>query len=215
MMILLHFQVGKKQTLFNLSFNITDQFLYIQKIFTDEKESELYHKYEHEIKFYQTFHNENPFICKFYGEVKKYDYIHLIIEYIEGQTLEEFIKNNYGKLDKMQKIQIILEIMCAIEYLHLNNFIYRDLKSDNIIIGSNRDAILIDFDNTRQNNDTEMTSDIVSPKYASPEQQKTNKYNISSDIYSLGKIIQFILTGNDKFDNNENLENSKDYKYLF
>ena len=63
------------------------------------------------------------------------------------------------------------------------SFIYRDLKSDNIIIDSNRDAILIDFDNTRQNNDTAMSSVIGSPKYASSEQLKENKYNISSDIH--------------------------------
>lgn len=178
-----------------LCFNTKDQFLYVLKYF-DNMNDDSIKRYDHEIEFYQNYNNKNPFISKFYGTANNSDYNVIIIEYIEGQTLLKFIENERGNLEKLKKIQIILEIMCVLEYLHLNNFIYRDLKPDNIIIDNNCDAILIDFDQAKQINEKSMTLNIGCDDFASPEQLSTKNYSIESDIYSLGKIIQFVITEN-------------------
>lgn len=132
-----------------LRFNIRDQFLYILKCFdSSDQNSRL--RFEREFSFFESHNDMNPFICKCYGKIEnKGAYLNsIIIEYIEGQTLNDFIQK--FQLDDEQRIKIIIEVLCAFEYLHLNDFMYRDLKSDNIIIDSKLNAILIDFDRLKK-----------------------------------------------------------------
>lgn len=66
----------------------------------------------------------------------------MVLEYIEGPLLSEMI----SKIDKNFKIKTIFEILIVVHYLHSNNFIYRDLKPNNIIINRNNTIVLIDLD---------------------------------------------------------------------
>ena len=109
-----------------------------------------------------------PLFPQFYGIVEGKDY--LVIEFINGETLS---KISEMKLNYDEKLSIIFEIILMIKYLHQNKYIYRDLKPNNIIIDSNKSAVLIDFDRLIKydsivSNGKEMTIDFSS-KFASPE----------------------------------------------
>ena len=136
----------------------------------------------------------------------------IVIEYIEGQTLYNFIIKEKGKYDNNIKMKIILEIMCAFEYLHLNDYIYRDLKFNNIIVDSKSNAILIDFGRLKRNDGEIMIADIGSRYFAALEQLKSNSYSFQSSIY-------FIITENTDFDSSkyplEYLKFYNIYKYCF
>lgn len=90
---------------------------------------------------------EHAFIPKYYGKVsfKEKDKNYLVIEYINGQELKDCIEKK--QLNPNEKINIIFQIMITIEYFHMNQFIYRDLKNNNILITEEKkDAVIIDFD---------------------------------------------------------------------
>lgn len=92
----------------------------------------------------------HPFIVHYFGYIEHYKRKYLLLEYVEGQTLDKYLKKRTN-LDYVDKCIIILELLITIHYLHSLKYIYQDLKLNNIIINENKDAILIDFDHLIQN----------------------------------------------------------------
>ena len=78
-------------------------------------------------------------------------------------------------------------------YLKENNYIYRDLKPNNVMIDINNQVILIDFDRMIENDASNYTKDF-SPYFVAPEiTQENGIITDRSDIYSIGLIINFFL----------------------
>ncbi|KAK8837018.1 hypothetical protein M9Y10_037063 [Tritrichomonas musculus] len=197
-----------------LRYNINDQSLYILKSFN----SSVYSKFDHESQFFEKIANYFHYIEKIYGTIEFDDIKYLVLEYVEGETLKEFIKNE--NLDFSQKLKIILEILLSVEFIHSQGIVLRDLKWDNIIIDSSLDAILIDFDSSKQlKKGEENTADIGSLLFTPPEQSNSNDYSYKVDVYSIGVIIHYIITGelynsrNEK--NNDNSTYPKDFEAIF
>ena len=151
-----------------------------------------------------------PYIVPYIGYIEfPYHPKYLLLEYVEGETLDKY---NLANLNEQEKYIIIFELLLTIQYLHSQHYICRDLRCGNIMINQNKDAILIDFDHVLKDDDKnketleeskERTNNFIDP--AVPDENKTYK----SDIYSLSYIIHFILYGkpqkiNDKLEINEN-----------
>ncbi|KAK8841493.1 hypothetical protein M9Y10_027112 [Tritrichomonas musculus] len=144
---------------------------------------------EREKKNYPKFNS--PFFPIFYGTIEKENSI--IIEFINGETLD-----NIGKLhlSKKEKYNIILQLIQSIQFLHHNHFIYRDLKPNNVMIDANKNLVLIDFDrllNTdRITENTQFTNDFSSD-FKAPEINSGN-FSYECDIYSIGLMIYYIMS---------------------
>ncbi|KAK8880742.1 hypothetical protein M9Y10_003429 [Tritrichomonas musculus] len=123
----------------------------------------------------------------------------IAFEYINGKILS--LVNNI-ELDFDDKITIIYQLLLILRYLHENNFVFRDLKPNNVIIDEDKTIILIDFDRmidiNQQKDDFDRTQDLSS-LFIAPEIIKTGNYSFKSDIYSLGKIIYFIMKEEEEF----------------
>ena len=149
---------------------------------------------------------QHPFIPRYIGNDSEN---YLVIEYIQGNTLN-YITNI--QLEMHEKIKIVFELMIVFQYIHHKNFIYRDLKPNNLIIDNNKNIVLIDFDkmisNSYVNNGYESTRDFTD--FGAPE-FSSNSSNISFkvDIYSIGKIIDFIF-----FKNQKQTEYTKEHSIL-
>ncbi|KAK8841569.1 hypothetical protein M9Y10_027193 [Tritrichomonas musculus] len=129
-----------------------------------------------------------PFLPRFYGKIQPENY--LVIDYIEGLPLNKIKELN---LNLFEKIMIILEIMFAVKFLHENNFVYRDLKPDNVIIDHNKTAVLIDFNRMiKQSNDYIGTVDFCQI-YMAPEIVNGKPFSYKADIYSIGFLIYYII----------------------
>lgn len=132
-----------------------------------------------------------PLLPEIYGKTNLNN--NIVIEYIDGPTL---VQIKTLQLTENDRITIIFELMIAIEYLHRNKHVYRDLKPNNVIIDNNKTAVLIDFDRMKdfdnESNKEIHTSDFQ-PYFAAPE-VLNKKFSYKSDIYSLGKMMYYIMT---------------------
>ena len=143
---------------------------------------------QREINNYINF--KHPFLPDFYGKVKDNDFF--IIEFINGQTLKNI---DMIELTNNDVLSIIFQMMMIIKFFYENELIYRDLKPNNLIIDENKIVTLIDLDRLIHKNDDDdepMTKDLNS-YFSAPEVNQKGIYSYESDIYSLGKMIQYVM----------------------
>ena len=131
-------------------------------------------------------------------EMIEYDGNYLIVEeYIKGKSVEEIIDEE-GKLSAENACRYIIDICKALESIHRENIIHRDISPDNVIIDENNRARLLDFDIARFGNKNKSmdTSILGTAGFASPEQFGFGETDVRSDVYSLGNLFNYMLTGN-------------------
>jgi serine/threonine protein kinase len=123
---------------------------------------------------------------------------YLVMEYIDGATLEEEMKQAGGRLAEPRIIDIALQILDTLEYLHGLEppVIYRDLKPSNVMLMSNGQAKLIDFGIARHFQPQQNATMIGTQGYAPPEQYR-GKVELRSDLYALSATMHHALSGRD------------------
>lgn len=125
------------------------------------------------------------------------DKIYLIEEYVDGVTLNEYVKLR-GPMNYEEALNIALSICDILNYLHNLKpcgIVHMDIKPENIMIDSNGRIKLIDFDSAVFLDDI-MKDCKGSVGFAAPEQYHRLKPDIKCDIYGFGMVLLFILTGN-------------------
>src|SRR5215469_2338950 len=123
---------------------------------------------------------------------------YLVMEYIDGVTLEDRLKAAGGKLPEAEVIDVSLQILDTLGYLHGLEppVIYRDLKPSNVMLSRNQQAKLIDFGIARHFQPLSNATMIGTQGYAPPEQYR-GKVEVRSDIYALGATMHHALSGRD------------------
>ena len=122
---------------------------------------------------------------------------YLVVEYIKGLTLKEFIENR-GKLTWEETLVFANIILGALGHAHENGVIHRDLKPQNIMLTREGDLKIMDFGIARlstANQRTVTDKAIGSVHYISPEQVRGQSTDNRSDIYSIGIMMYEMLTG--------------------
>lgn len=135
-------------------------------------------------------------------DVGEEDSPYIVMEYVEGYDLKEFIKINHPIAYK-KSISIMSQILDAVEYAHNHNIIHRDLKPQNILIDHDEKVKITDFGIAvalSENSITQTNSLLGSVHYISPEQARGGMATKQSDIYSLGILLYELLSGNVPFD---------------
>lgn len=137
-------------------------------------------------------------IAKLYSYHVFDDYVVIKRQFIEGRTLNEVVEQD-GVFPEDQIKSILTKLSIALEYLHTKEsiIIYRDLHPKNIIITETGEAILIDIESSRiyRENSSQDTEIIGVIGFIAPEQYGFDQSSIQSDIYSLGIIGAYMLTG--------------------
>src|SRR5579872_4559284 len=141
---------------------------------------------------------DNPHIPRIYDNFSEQNRHCLVMEYVEGTTLEEKLALNGGRLAEDAVTDISLQTADALAYLHRLRppVVYRDLKPSNVMVTPGGLVKLIDFGIARYFQPLKSATAIGTQGYAAPEQYK-GKAEIRSDIYALGATMHHLLTGRD------------------
>jgi serine/threonine-protein kinase len=151
---------------------------------------------------------EHPNLIKMLDFIEKDGIYHIVSEYLEGQNLEEFIKQN-PKVSTEYAVRVINDVLNGLEALHTHNppVIHRDIKPSNIFLCYDGSVKLMDFGIARitggeRKSLTGLGTVVGSPHYSPPEQVRgeIDKINETTDIYALGITFYELLTGNPPFD---------------
>ena len=115
-------------------------------------------------------------------------------EYIRGDSLSLLLEG--GCLNAAQAKDIALQLCNALWVLHSMGAVHRDIKPENVIIRGS-EAVLIDFDASRifKNETAQDTQILGTTGYAAPEQYGIAQTDERADIYSLGVLLNLMLTG--------------------
>ncbi|TWU57077.1 Serine/threonine-protein kinase PknB [Rubripirellula tenax] len=125
------------------------------------------------------------------------------MQLVDGATLAELVAD--GPLPQRRAAQIVAEIARAIGFAHRHGVLHRDLKPSNILITGDGTAMVTDFGLAKQITDSdELTRSgmlLGTPAYMSPEQASGRRglMGPASDVYSLGCVLYFALTGRPPF----------------
>jgi serine/threonine-protein kinase len=123
------------------------------------------------------------------------------MDYIEGSTLRAVVERR-GFLSHEDAIAILVEICRAVAHAHSKGIIHRDLKPENVMIDAEGDVFVMDFGLARAVEDAGLTQEgtiMGTPFYMSPEQIAGEKLDERSDIFSIGLILHYCLTGEELF----------------
>lgn len=145
---------------------------------------------------------DHPFICKVYDVEPASPGAYVVMEYVEGTTLESLIED--GPLDSGKAVQYALEMAEAIDEAHQRGVLHRDLKPANIMITKSAHVKVLDFglatgvrDSAAEPAETIEFKQALrgTPLYLSPELIRGLEATPQSDAFSLGLILYQMLTG--------------------
>lgn len=149
---------------------------------------------------------DHPNICAIYGIEEVGEHSFIVMQYVEGETLEVSIRVN--SLSAQQVLPLARQIVSALAEAHAHGIIHRDIKPKNIMVTPARQVKVLDFGlaKTIQKKSSATAVDSISHlsqagllagtiAYMSPEQLRGERLDYRSDIFSLGTVLYEMLSG--------------------
>ena len=174
-------------------------------------------EYMHDPDLVRRFKNESkaisllnhPNIVKVYDVSVNDDLQYIVMEYVDGMTLREYLNQRGGRLTNRETVHFISQILKALEHAHANGVVHRDIKPQNIMLLDNGQLRMMDFGIariSRAENQLLSGKTMGSVHYISPEQAKCDETDCTSDIYSVGVMMYEMLSGHLPFDADDMVE---------
>ncbi len=151
----------------------------------------------------------HPNIVKVYDVSVSENLQYIVMEYVDGMTLREYLNERGGKLTSRETVHFISQILKALDHAHRNGVVHRDIKPQNIMLLDNGQLRMMDFGIARISRaENQLTGGkaMGSVHYISPEQAKGDETDFTSDIYSVGVMMYEMLSGHLPFDADDVVE---------
>ncbi|MBW7477599.1 serine/threonine protein kinase [Paenibacillus oenotherae] len=127
----------------------------------------------------------------------------LVMDYIDGATMQSYVQAQDGVIAVEAVIGIGIQLCEALHYLHMQQppIIHRDLKPSNVMISSSGHIRLIDFGIARRYKNYQQQDTVMlgTPGFAAPEQGGESQSDARTDIYGLGALLYYLLSGGHVF----------------
>ena len=146
---------------------------------------------------------DHPNIVKVYDVSVTDQLQYIVMEYIDGITLKEYLKQRGGALTWKEVIHFATQVLGALEHAHSKGIVHRDVKPQNIMLQADGSIKMMDFGIarfSRAQSQTVSDKAIGSVHYISPEQAKGDHTDGRTDIYSVGVMMYEMLSGHLPFD---------------
>ena len=140
----------------------------------------------------------HPNIVKVYDVSVTDKLQYIVMEYVDGITLKEYLKQRGGALTWKETVHFATQILSALQHAHSKGIIHRDVKPQNIMLLADGSIKMMDFGIarfSRAQSQTVSDKAIGSVHYISPEQASGAFTDARSDIYSVGVMMFEMLTG--------------------
>jgi len=126
---------------------------------------------------------------------------YFVMEYVAGSEFDKYA--NAERLTVKERLTLFLKLCDAVQYLHQNLIVHRDIKPGNILVEAGGVPKVLDFGIAKLLRPEMMDGDLITftnqhpltPQYASPEQWEGRMVTTSSDVYSLGVVLFLLLAG--------------------
>lgn len=195
---------GSYAEVFLATDNITSEKVAIKRFYT--RNNDIKKSFSNELKICKII-QENircPYIVNILDTYSDFNYTYLVMEYAPHGDLETFIDRSFKKKKGItEKIidRVILQVNEAIDCLHCNNIIHRDIKSSNILIFDSKTIKISDFGVSKLlENNIFARSSIGTPYYMSPAIVRGEKYSFNVDYWALGILIYKMITNKYPFE---------------
>lgn len=142
----------------------------------------------------------HPHIVILYDYLEEDDALYLVMEYVDGKPLDEYIRTVSGPVPEAKAIPLFAQVLDGFSYAHEQGIIHRDVKPANLMITPQQRMKILDFGIAKLVSHNNLTLTKTGTKmgtvlYMSPEQVKGEPVDHRSDIYSLGVTLFQMLTG--------------------
>lgn len=143
----------------------------------------------------------HPNIVEVYDVGEHDDKNFIVMEYVRGRTLKQLILQR-GALQKEEAVEIMKQLVSAVNHAHENNIIHRDIKPQNVLVKDDGTIKITDFGIALAHDAVSLTqSDSIlgSAHYIAPETTKGEQPTVQVDLYALGIVFYELLTGSVPF----------------
>ena len=138
---------------------------------------------------------QHPHICQVFDAVADQTQHYLVMEYVDGGTLEKFCSPE-SLLTVERTVEVVFKCTRALEFAHKLGVTHRDIKPANILHTGDTDVKISDFGAALiASGETTQVAGVGSPAYMSPEQVKDLPLDHRTDIYSMGVVMYHLLAG--------------------
>lgn len=128
-------------------------------------------------------------------DMKDKELMYIIMEFIEGKNLEDYIYKEIGLIPEQKALPIFMEVLNTVGYLHRKGVLHLDIKSNNVMIQPNGTIKLIDLGIASRMSEASSSTGFGTPTYMPPEQSEMGRCGKYTDIFALGIMLFEMLTG--------------------
>ena len=139
----------------------------------------------------------NPHVVRVIDIFDENNTSYIVMEFVPGVTLQQIIERR-GKMPFLDAVNCMGQLAEAVSYIHSKHILHRDIKPENVIVTPDNRVVLIDFGSAREfvHDEVQNQTAIVTHGYAPIEQYSlSSKKGNYTDIYALGGVFYFLLTG--------------------